>query len=556
MPAAADSSPLIAALRRILGADGRPVELVETHISWVLLAGDTAWKIKKPLRLGFLDFSSLAQRKRDCDEELRLNRRFAPEMYLDVVPICGTPEAPRLPAGEGEDADDAADSVTDVPIEYALRMKRFPPRALFGERLADGRLTAADIDSLAARLAQLHEQAEVAAPDSAWGRPEDVAATARAVLDALQAAGSEVGDLQSWLSERTSAASPLPALMQARRLAGRVRECHGDLHLANAVVLESGATAFDCIEFDPALRWIDVQSDIAFLAMDLLAHRRADLGWRFVNAWLAASGDHAGLPLLRFFMACRATVRALVVGMSAGVTAGTVAALTSPPTGGHAESAAPARDATPSRADYLALARRLAFEPASPRLLVTHGLSGSGKSWLTQALLERAGAIRLRSDVERKRLFGLRALEASAPAAAGDPGIYGPQATARTYARLTELARSLLQAGWPTIVDAACLHEAERANFAALAAELGLPYTLLDCQASAPTLRERVRARLQRRDDASEADERVLAMQMGIDEPLTERERRCALVVDTGRPVDVEGLTARWLETPLKPGDS
>jgi len=553
MPAAADSSTPIAALRHLLGADGRPVDLVETHISWVLLAGDMAWKIKKPLRLGFLDFSSLAQRKRDCDEELRLNRRFAPEIYLDVVPICGTPEAPRLPAGEGEDADDAA---AGAPIEYALRMRRFPPRALFSERLADGRLTAADIDGLAARLAQLHDEAEVAAPDSAWGRPEDVVATAHTVLVALQASGTEVGDLQAWLTERMSATSPLPALMQARRLAGRVRECHGDLHLANAVVLESGATAFDCIEFDPALRWIDVQSDIAFLAMDLLAHGRADFGWRFVNAWLAASGDHAGLPLLRFFMACRAMVRALVVGMSAGVSASASAGLPSGPTGSAAEPKTPRTGAVPTRADYLALARRLAFEPASPRLLVTHGLSGSGKSWLTQALLERAGAIRLRSDVERKRLFGLRALEASTPGTAGDPGIYGPQATARTYARLTELARSLLQAGWPTIVDAACLHEAERAAFAALAAELGLPFTLLDCQASAPTLRERVRARLQRSDDASEADERVLAMQMGIDEPLTEDERRWALVVDTERAVDVAGLAARWLAAEAEPGSN
>ena len=203
-----------------------------------------------------------------------------------------------------------------------------------------------------------------------------------------------------------------------------------------------------------------MQSDIAFLAMDLLAHGRADLGWRFVNAWLDASGDHGGLPLLRFFMICRALVRALVAALRGDIAPG--------------ESVAPGRD------DYLAVARRLAFEPAAPRLLVTHGLSGSGKSWLTQGLLEQAGAIRLRSDVERKRLFGLGALADSGSRAPGEPGIYGPEATARTYARLAELARGLLQAGWPTIIDAACLRRAERERFAALAVELGLPCTLLD----------------------------------------------------------------------------
>ena len=501
-----DSSPpdLIRALRRQLAAGGAAVELVETHISWVLLAGDRAWKIKKPVRLGFLDFGSLERRHHFCDEELRLNRRYAPTLYLDVLPIAGTPCAPE-PGGAG------------APIEYALRMRRFPARALFGELLVDGRLQAAHIDTLAQRVAALQAQAPVAGPESPWGRPADIVATFSAVIDRLAAQGVPVDDLRSWLAAQAAALTPLWA---ERRRAGFVRECHGDLHLGNAVLLEEGATAFDCIEFDPALRWIDVQSDIAFLAMDLLAHRRAELAWRFVNAWLDASGDHGGAPMLRFHLAYRALVRSLVERLHA-------------PAAGE-----------PTAADYLALARRLALEPPQPRLLVTHGLAGSGKTWLTQRLLEASGALRLRSDVERKRLFGLAALDDSAARVAG--GIYGEEANRRTYGHLRDQAAALLHAGWPAIVDAACLKRAERAQFAALAAELGVPFLLLDCQADAATLRQRVRERQRLRADASEADESVLERQFGLDEPLTGAERAAALQVRTDGELDIGAVAAAW----------
>ena len=496
---------LVQALAQQLGATGTMVELIETHISWVLLAGETAWKIKKPVRLGFLDFSTLAQRRHYCAEELRLNRRYAPSLYLGVVAITGSPQAPCL--------DGAGPA-----IEYALRMVRFAPRALLSERLADGTLLPAHLDALAQRVAALHESADVAAADSAWASPEEVSDEARSVLRRLQEHGVDVGDLQRWLDEQLPRLLPL---WQQRRRAGRVRECHGDLHLRNTVVLADGVTPFDGLEFDPALRWIDVQSDIAFMAMDLMAHGRPALAWRFVNAWLDATGDHAGVPVLGFYLVYRALVRALVGRLSSA-----------------------AASVGPSADDYLALARRLAFAPPQPRLLVTHGLSGSGKTHLTQQLLEHSGALRLRSDVERKRLFGLGALQASA--AQVPLGIYGPEATLRTYERLLELARVLLGAGYPVIVDAACLRRAERDRMRALAAELGLPCTLLDCQADLATLRQRVRARQEKGDDASEATEQVLEFQRGIDEPLSAQELASAIVVDTAAAVDVTALAARW----------
>ena len=499
----ATSRTLVQALHQQLGADGSAVELIETHISWVLLAGDSAYKIKKPVSLGFLDFGSLDRRRFFCQEELRLNRRYAASIYLGVVAISGTPQQPQL-GGDGP------------AIEYALHMRRFAPRALLSEQLADAKLQPAHIDSLAQRMAALHASADPAPPGSRWGSAAEVADETQVVLQRLHERGAEVAELQRWWAEQIPRLSPL---WQQRRDTGWVRECHGDLHLRNAVVLDDGVSAFDGLEFDPALRWIDVQSDIAFMAMDLLAHERADLAWRFVNAWLDASGDHGGVPVLRSYLVHRALVRALV---------------------GRIEATA----SRPSADDYLALARQLAFEPPRPRLLLTHGLSGSGKTQLTQGLLEHSGALRLRSDVERKRLFGLAALDASAPRV--PLGIYGAEATRRTYQELESRARMLLRAGYAVIVDAASLLRRERAQLCTLASEVGVPCTLLDCQADPATLRQRVRARRQRHDDASEADESVLEQQLQRDEPLSLQERAMAIEVRTDTPVDVAALAARW----------
>jgi len=499
-PAAA--ATLVSSLCRQFGA-----RLVETHISWVLLDGVFAWKIKKPVRLSFLDFSDLATRGRLCFEELRLNRRLAPALYLDVVAIHGTPDAPRLD-GDGP------------VIEYALRMQQFAPGALLSEQLAAGTLQAAQLDRLAQRLADFHAAAARAAPGTSYGTPDTIEAGTRELIQGLSQHGvapRDLGVLQAWLAAQ---APRLRGLWQQRRDAGHVREGHGDLHLANAVLLGGEVTAFDCIEFDPALRWIDVLNDIAFLVMDLLAHGRGDLAFRFLNAYLDDTGDQAGVPVLRWYLVYRALVRALVARIRAG------------------------QGGAPGGPDHLALALQLAGA-GDARLLVTHGVSGSGKSWVARQLLEQAQAIRLRSDVERKRLFGLRALEASASRVRG--GIYGSDATRRTYARLRELAALALAAGHRVIVDAAFLRGDERDDFRRLAQELRVPFTLLDCRAPAAVLRERVRARAERGDDASEAGLEVLERQRATAEPLRPDESAVALTLDTAAACDVAALAARWL---------
>jgi hypothetical protein len=528
MPRLADPPPtaataLVEALRRRLGAT-----LVETHISWVLLDGVFAWKIKKPVRLAFLDFSSVATRARLCEEELRLNRRLAPALYLDVVPIAGTPDDPR-PHGDG------------AVIEVALRMRQFAPGALLTERLAAGSLQGVHLDRLAQRLAAFHREAAVAGPDTAWGTPSAIEHAVLQVLDGLAQHGAAHACtvLRRWL---LAEGRRLHASWLRRKADGHVREGHGDLHLANAVVLGEDVTAFDCIEFDPALRWIDVLSDVAFLAMDLLAHGRDDFAYRFLNAYLDDSGEHEGLPVLRYYLVYRALVRALVQRLSPGEPGVDYLGLAQ----GLSVSPRPRGTVATPRGGQSRLGSGPAPElNAAPdaRLLITHGVSGSGKSSVAQQLLEQAQAIRLRSDVERKRLFGLGALADSSAA------IYGADATRRTYARLRELAGTALRSGQRVIVDAAFLRAGERESFRGLARECGVPFALLHCEAPADVLRERVRLRCVRADDPSEADVAVLERQLATQEPLQPDELAEAIVVQTAQPWDASQLATAWVAT-------
>ncbi|MDI1271799.1 MAG: AAA family ATPase [Polaromonas sp.] len=458
-------------------AGALPAELVETHISWVLLAADTAYKIKKPVHLPFVDYSSLQARRHFCEEEVRLNRRLAPGLYLDVTDITGTPASPDI---------DGAGPV----LEYAVRMRRFPPGALFSERIAAGTLENKDVDQLAALLADFHEGAPRAAATDGFSSADQRRRIALAALEGARPLADEaaLSALQTWLTAEADALTPL---WSSRQADGHVRECHGDLHLANVVRLEDHVAAFDGIEFDPALRWIDILDDAAFVVMDLAARQRQDLCFRFLNAWLDRTGDHAGLPALRFSVVYRALVRAQVE---------------------HLRSAG-------SDAARRYLATALAWtRPGQAWLAIMHGLPGSGKTWVSQRLLEQEGAIRLRSDVERKRLYGLGMLEDSH---ARGLDLYGADATARTYAQLFGLARTALQAAYPVILDAAFPRRIERDQAHALAQDLGVPFFIVHCEAPLPVLRERL---LARRGDASEANVTVLEHVREVVEPLSGNE--------------------------------
>jgi uncharacterized protein len=465
----------VRALARSLAAD-----CIETHISWVLLAGADAWKIKKPVRLPFVDYGTLQARRHCCEEELRLNRRLAPGLYLDVSAITGPPDAPRI---------DGSGPVLDV----AVHMRRFAQEELFSARLAAARLGPEQVDALARLLASFHAGAPVAAPVSGFATPQRRRAVALATCEGAAAWLDDPGAaqaLQAWIAAQATALAPA---WQARLQAGRVREGHGDLHLDNIVWQGGAPAAFDGIEFDAGLRWIDVLDDIAFTVMDFDARGSRALGFRLLNAWLDELGEHEAVPGLRLAVVYRALVRAQVMGLRA--------------------------DAAQARA-YGRCALQWAAT-GRPRLCITHGLPGSGKTWRSQAWLQAQGAIRIRSDVERKRLAGLSPL-ANSRAAGLD--LYGRSMTQQTYERLFVLARTALQAGFPVVLDAAFLRRTEREQARALADRLGVPFSILACEAPDTVLRERLAAR---RGDASEADAAVLERLAASAEPLTQHEFEC-----------------------------
>ena len=463
---------LVRALASRLGA-----EVIETHISWVLLASETAYKIKKPVRLSFVDYASLAARRHFCEEELRLNRRLAPSLYLGLSTVTGTP---------GQPAIDGPGPV----LEYAVRMRRFPAGALFSEKAEAGTLRPAEVDDLAALLANFHDHARRAGAAAGFGAAPMRRSAALAALHGVQpfAQEPEWTRLRDWMDAQAALLAPL---WQERKSGGWIRECHGDLHLDNLIAPPAGVAAFDGIEFDPALRWTDVLDDIAFAVMDFAAHGRRDFAFRLLNGWLDRIGGHETLPALRFSLVYRALVRAQVAGLR--------------------EDRARIRRYLDAASGWL--------EPTTPRLVITHGLPGSGKTFQSQGLLEREGAIRLRSDVERKRLFGLGMLQDSRAAGLE---VYGRETTARTYERLLAGARSALAAGFTAILDAAYLRRAEREQARALAVSLGVPFLILHCEAPPETLRQRL---LARRGDASEADAGVLDRLEATAEPLAAEER-------------------------------
>jgi hypothetical protein len=506
VPTTVPPDPFAAALRDALargegpaGTDGggagqAEVPIIATHLSWVLLAGAFAFKLKRPVRLPFVDFTTPEARRAACDEELRVNRRLAPGLYLDVVPVFGTRAAPRWRGAPGE-----------APIDHAVRMRRFDDDALLSRRLAAGRLAADDIDRLAARLGAFHRDAP--ARRDALVPPERTAAALVAQVlagpDGAPLADARSTRLRDWARAESLRLAPR---FREREAAGAVRDGHGDLHLENLVASGGDVTAFDAIEFDAGLRRIDVIADLAFATMDLAARGRRDLAFRLLDRWLAFTGEFDGLRVLRFHEVCRALVRALAARL------------------------APERAA--GGPDYLAHALGL-VDGAAPRLALMHGFSGSGKSVLAGALVERWGAVRVRADVERKRLAGLAA---GASSAAAGLSLYVAASTARTYARLLDAARAGLDGGYPVIVDATFLRRAARDAFRAEAAARGVPFVVLDCVADADTLRERVARRARQGGDASEADLAVLERQMRESIPFDEDERADVRTVDTTRP--------------------
>lgn len=505
-----DQTILINALRRILENASGQVQLFETHISWVLVTEHYAYKFKKAVQFDFLDYSTLERRRFYCEEELRLNRRLAPSIYLDVIAITGDAEHPAI---EG----------ANPPIEYAIRMHAFKQQSLWTYRMENKLLSSSDIDGLAKKLAQFHQAAAIAATDSAWGTVEIVQEVADDNFRTIAELAKE-GEKKRWLHDLKSwqcaQLQNLRGIFNQRKSQGWIRECHGDLHSRNILTIGDRVEVFDCIEFNDSLRWTDVMNDIAFICMDLQFHGRHDWAARLLNQYLELTGDYEGLAVLDYYLVHRALVRCKVDLVRAQQL--------------RAEGKG-AADLEQQGWKYLVLAGE-GTQPVKPTILITHGFSGCGKSTFSRHVVEALGAVQLRSDVERKRLHGVPMTHRD------DALLYNPAATAATYDRLAMLSRYVVKSGRPAIVDAAFLKEEQRSRFALLAAELGIPFFIFDIHACEATMRNRIALRKQLDRDASDAGLEVLAHQLTDHEPLTDEEMRNAISVDFDLDMDAEAV--------------
>ncbi|MDJ0910796.1 MAG: AAA family ATPase [Woeseiaceae bacterium] len=464
------------------------LRMLETHISWVFLTGEYAYKIKKPVVLTFLDFSALEMRKHWCGEEIRLNSRWAPQLYIDVVPISGSADAPEVGGG-------------GTPIEYAVRMRQFPQSALLSERLAAGRIDADDMIELADMIADRHANLPVHR-EARFGSPAAITKPMHENFVYIEPVLEEptLSELKDWTDAELDRCS---AAIDSRWREGFLRACHGDLHLRNLVHLEDGIVAFDCVEFSDELRILDVISDIGFLTMDLVANDRADLARTVINRYLEVSGDYGGMRLYGMYYVYHCLIRAKVDAIRAAA---------------RVPGEEQQRDAfLDSMRHYCRVAMNWIHRPR-PALIVMHGFSGSGKTWVSSRLLQSLYAVRIRSDIERKRLYGIgeRASSSSAPG----EGLYGTDESAATHDHMLDIARQLLNSGHRVILDASFLRSEERKRARSLAGEKGVPFVLVDVDAASDVLERRIESRQAENKDASEANLDVLEHQRRHSDPL------------------------------------
>lgn len=485
-------------------------EVIETHISHVVLTGEFAYKIKKPVKYDFLDYTTLDLRRLYCEKECTFNAPLAAEVYLEVVTINQLPNGKLKINGEGP------------VIEYALKMREFQQSQLFDFLLKNLRVDEYHFELIAERIARYYQHIESATVGTAYATPEIVVGHAIANFHEAYPFLTEEQDLAQLtkLEEITaSEGKRLHNLFLQRKEKGFVKPCHGDLHLGNIALLKDIPVIFDCIEFNELFRWTDTMADIGFLMMDLYFRGHPDIANHFLNSYLTCSGDFEGLQVLPFYTAYRSMVRAKIQLFETQNERG--------------------RDNEILLRDYRHYAdiaeRFLSLQ--SPSLLIMHGLSGSGKTTLAQELSSLLQAIHLRADIERKRLFALQPTDrVSAEEAAI---IYSAEASIKTYNQLAKLATIAIKAGFPVIIDATFLQQSHRATFRKLAEELEVPFTIISCAISQEHAQAYIAQRIQENKDASDATIEVLSQQLVTQEALSSTELLDTVIIDRDTTTDI-----------------
>lgn len=502
-----DQSAVVSFLEDPATHGGVAPERIDTHAATVFLAGDLAWKLKRAVWFPFLDLSTLDRRRAACEAEVRLNRRTAQEFYLGCHPVTRQPDGALALDGDGE------------PVEWLVAMRRFDQNLLFDRMAGRGELTAAHVTALADEIAAFHAAAEVRVDKGGSGAMRWIVDDDVAELAAMPATFGAAG-VEALRHLSDEALQGCAALLDERRTAGFVRHCHGDLHLRNIFLHDGRPTLFDCLEFDEALACTDVLYDLAFLLMDLEHIGRREFANLVFNRYAQRTGDLGGLRALPLFLSCRAAIRAKVAASGA--------------THQHDETEAEAMRA--AAREYLKLATGF-LTPHAPRLIGIGGESGSGKSTVAALaapyLGEAPGALVLRSDVTRKRLFECR-LEDTLPQEA-----YSREATARTFERIVADAKLGLAAGMTVLADAVYADPTERDALEAAARGAGVPFHGFWLDASLETRIGRVGGR---RDDASDATVAFLREHPG-------RETGAMRWMRVDASGDVRGVVEAVLET-------
>jgi uncharacterized protein len=501
-----------------------PIQLLQTHISYVFLTGKYAYKVKKPINFGFLDFTSLEKRRYFCHEELRLNRRLSPDLYLAVLPIVENAGKYQL------EIEGAVQTVAD----YALKMRQFPQEMLLSHLFQDGKLTPEIIQQLAKQVAAFHTNAITNPEVTAYG---SIASVQRVDTNNQAISAEFIGTSQTQAQLEETRAFTTQFFEQhadwfvRRQTDGKIRECHGDLHLNNVCLFQDKIQIFDCIEFNQEFRNIDAIYDVAFLVMDLEFRGRIDLANLLLNTYLEQTGDYWGALLLPLYLCMRAYIRGNVNSL----------ALNDPMIATSEKKAFLQRARAYYRQawDYtqrpLGAGRSLDAKRSPSHLILMSGLSGSGKSTVARQLAQKLNAIHLRSDAVRKHLAAIPLHQRGDRGGEVGSGIYTPEMTQKTYSTLLELGVLLCQQGWPVILDAKYDLIALRQPVLNAAIAAQIPITIVECTAPVEVLRDRLNRRT---NDITDATAELLNSQIAAAEPLTDAEKSIAVILRTDQALE------------------
>ncbi len=504
-----------------------PVEVIttiETHISVIFLTGQFAYKLKKPVNFGFLDFSTLANRQRFCEKEVVLNKRTAPDIYLACLPVYQHQDGLSF----------QPESPEQLPIEYLVKMKQFDPNLVLGRYLTGNTLNNEQIEQLANSLANFHLNTISVPPESPYGHPDDIV---HPMLDNFPSMLSSFDDadntyrlkqLANWT--HLTQVGLFETLLE-RKQQGFVKQCHGDMHLDNIALIDGNPTLFDGIEFNDQFSWIDVMSDLAFLLIDLDHRKQATLKNTLLSRYLSITGDFNGLKLLKFYQTYRAMVRAKITDLR------------------YYQLAADSLEASQCRTrayDYFKQAESYAYDLPEPKLILLQGLSGSGKSFYAEEIIKHQGGIIISSDIERKRLYGISPL--TRVAEADKAMLYSAEMNGQTYARLLQLAEWVLKQGYSVVMDATFLRRNSREPFIELAEKLSVDYKIFSILPNIALIKQNITDRTERNDNPSDANFEVALRQHqslespGVDEDCWQIEQNTALNLD---------ILKNWLAQPL-----